>query len=97
MSTNPISVSYLALFSSGAKTSTPKSVALKPLIGAAPSMPKLSVCVALAPIWKSSSNKIYLGGIIWMNQLDRTKCVFAGVDLHKNHVAVSTDCFGDKI
>jgi transposase len=33
-----------------------------------------------------------------MNQLDRTKCVFVGVDLHKNnHVAVLTDCFGDKI
>lgn len=33
-----------------------------------------------------------------MNQLDRMKCVFVGVDLHKNnHVAVLTDCFGDKI
>lgn len=33
-----------------------------------------------------------------MNQLDRTKCVFLGVDLHKNnHVAVVADYFGDKI
>lgn len=33
-----------------------------------------------------------------MNQLDRTKSVFVGVDLHKNnHVAVLTDCLEIKL